>query len=573
MTRQAWLPGEALSRWRALEGPEGGTRAVDQVLRWHARLAARACSSGGRLGHLLVENGICDLRDLEACTWAQLDAGPVGDGQLRYDLEADLDLVAELAPLDRVVALSASLASSTWPVAASESVHETLATRLIDAGRERDAEEVLSRLSWHGPLLDWLERHGSSTSAATRQRLVARAGERVAATHLAPVHRVGLFVRFAELCGDRAWVDRARDELATVSREDAENSGEPEPLETVVALGLAHFGAFDEAMTMLAHLDPVDRWNALVQLVPLAPSASVRAPLVDELIAGAEPLGRQWWRLLDAAPEALDAVVSSMLTIPDEGPRLEALGGVLDRLDPERALPICARMVERARATDPSAPDWTDAWELALEAVAETGCRSLIDVDLARQLTDELLAHPDVDLWREVAPFVPDDRVEAVLELSRSRLEMANHYVVRDRWLAVGFPLLARVPRDQADRWREIGAVQLARTTIDSERLRPWSPAHRRRIILARLSDHQRELLPRWLVTPWLTALGALERPLMAAEDPNERAEARRALDELTATSGWPTVETVVAVYAALGRCSGDDAVAEAMGELSKAGE
>ena len=565
------MPGEALSRWRALEGPGGGpTRAVDQVLRWQARLAARACSSGGRLGHLLVENGLCDLRDLEATTWAQLDAGPVGDGQLRYDLEADLDLVAELAPLDRVVALAARLASSTWPVAEAESVHETLATRLTEAGREAEAEDVLSRLSWHGPLIDWLERHGPSTSDATRWRLVARAGELVAATHLAPVHRVGLFVRFAELCGERAWVDRARDELSTVSREDAENSGEPDPLETTVALGLAHFGAFDEAMSMLANLDAVDRWNALVQLVPMAPSAPVRAALVDELIAGVEPLGRQWWRLLEAAPEALETVISTMLTIPDEGLRLEALGGVLDRLDPERARPICARMVERARANAPAAPDWTDAWERALEAVADTGCRSLIDVELGRRLTDELLARPEIDLWREVAPFVPDDRVEAVLELSRSRLEVANHYVVRDKWLAVGLPLLARVPRDQADRWREVGAAQLARTTTDSERLRPWSPAHRRQVILARLSDHQREFLPHWLVTPWLTALGAAFRTAMAADDPHELADARKTLDELTATSAWPTVETVVAVYAALARCGGDDAVTEALDGLAR---
>ena len=173
--------------------------------------------------------------------------------------------------------------------------------------------------------------------------------------------------------------------------------------------------------------------------------------------------------------------------------------------------------------------------------------------------------------------FVPDDRAEAVLEHARARLAVANHYVDRKRWIALGLAVArARVPVEQAARFRALAAAQIALTGIDGdgkERLAAWDPDEQRTIVLARLSQHQRQFLPRQLVEPWLRALAGSLPPGTWKDggDPGDPADARRALDDgATATAAWPTREQVISVFTLLGRCAGEAAVMECLTALNE---
>lgn len=597
---QATLPAALLGRWRAIE--QGAHPPADPVARvgaWFERLAARMLCSGGRLPRLLVETGLCDVGTLARCVDAQLDAGPLGDAALLYDVEADLDFVAEHAPLDVVEALSAKIAALPFPIDPHHGVHAELARRLLGAGRADAVGPVLARISWDLPLLDWLERHGDALDAEVRGRLLGRAARLVADPHVAPVYRVDRLVRLAVLARERAFLDRARDTLETLSAETIANAGDDEHPRAKLALGLARLGAFDEAMAELGPLDPDDQWDALLRLLPFAPGPAVRARMIDELAARAEPRGRSWWPLVEAAPEVEGRALAACEAIADEDERSNALSLLVGELDEPRARRACAWMLERASALDPDDPGWAERWERVLEALTEAGCASLLDEGARRGLIDALLARATPSLWVEAAPFVPDDRVDVVFARAEAGLAAADHYTSREAWIAVGLPLLARAPAERAAAWLELAATQMAGTGIEGaglERLSPWSPAQQRSIVLARLAHHQQSFLPTWLLRPWLTALcwdlpprlwprweaqldaeelargraRVREESAFPAVDPSERAAARRELDALTAGTAWPSRELVAAVFTALGRCAGADAVTAAAGALAE---
>jgi hypothetical protein len=302
----------------------------------------------------------------------------------------------------------------------------------------------------------------------------------------------------------------------------------------------------------------------------MAPSADVRAALVEELVAERDRFDGRWWLLIEAAPEIAERALTMIEAIPDEGRRLEELSAILEHIHRDRAKEICTWMLEVAER-DRGSPRFTRTLGYALDALSEMGCEALLGDDRRREIVDALLANEERDdLWSAIAEFVPDDRASAVLAVSRARLAVATHYAERDKWLAVGLAVLARAPAAQAAEWREVAAAQLPGTAIESytlDRFAPWSPEQRRAIVLARLAQHQHELLPQWLLEPWRHVMRE-RRAVEIAADPEARADARRVLDALTARTAWPSSKEVHAVLDALERCAGADAVARVCSAL-----
>jgi hypothetical protein len=557
------LPADALARWRALEQRRDDV--VDPVARvrhWLERLRARMLCSSGRLGPLLLDMGLCDLGAIAACVMAQLDAGTAGDGQLVTDVDADIDVLVERGPLDLVEELSRRVARVDWLPNTTGYLEADLARRLLDAGREKECEEALLRITWHGPLLRWLRDNQEALRPETRVRLLARAEDLVATADVRPEFQVAPFVELGEVSGNRTWVDRASEILSTLSPEQIEATGWPDPVADV-ACALAGLGAFDDAMATIATLPQDERWEVLVRLVPMAPGPATRAALIEEIVASRKHFEGRWWLVIEAAPEVAERVLALIEAMPDEERRLEHLSAVVEHVDHERARELCAWMLRFAER-DRAPASWTRIWGCVLDALTEAGCEALVDDDRRRKLVDVLLADPERDLWTSIARYVPDDRASEVLEVSCARLAVAAHYTERDKWIAVGLAVLARVPPKEAARWREIAAAQMAGTGIEGcglERFASWSAAQQRGIVLARLAHHQQEFLPHWLLEPWAQA-ARQQRAIGFAADPEARAEARRALATLTATTAWPTLEQVRAVLDALERCAGVDAVA-----------
>ena len=593
----ALLPKEALASWRALElRPRVHDDPVRRVRDWLDRLAARAWCSGGRLTPLLIATGLCDVEMIADCVRAQIDAGPVPSGPLFYDVESDLDDVAELGSLDLLETFSARLATLDW-LDVHCGLHSVLAARLLEAGRESEIEAVLDRIPWHGPLLDWLERHGASLSAAMRERLMARAARMISSADGLPVYAVGLYVRFAVLAGDRTWLDRAHEVLVTLSEEAIENAADVTHPRAELAWGLARLGAFDEALSISSELDAIDHWSCLLRILRFAPSPAIRAALVDELAAGIEPLGRSWWQLLEEAPETAARCLAIIKANADEDARLDELNYVAQHLAPTDREPVLEWMVHQAKALTPDSPRWARRWERVLEALIETGRQALLDIEPRRSLIDALLARSGRDVWIEAREFVPDDRVAQALEYARNHLALAAHYTDREAWIEIGEPLLARASPEEAARFLEVAAAQLPFTPMEGrkvEKLAPWSTEQKRAIVSTRLLHHQREFLPRYAINPWLEALAssvperlwphwdrwiderALARArvlsastaIVPATEHSENAEARRAFEALTATTAWLSTQEVVSVFMLLGRCEGEAVLASALAEL-----
>ncbi len=146
MAVKAWLPDEALARWRALEERAAPVDATARVLAWLERLRARMLCSSGRLGRLLVATGLSDLDSIGACVRAQLDAGTTGEGQFHTDVDADLDVVVELGSLELAEEVSVKVATREWLSETAGFLHGDLAKRLVDVGRVAEAEvaDILS---------------------------------------------------------------------------------------------------------------------------------------------------------------------------------------------------------------------------------------------------------------------------------------------------------------------------------------------------------------------------------------------------------------------------------------------
>lgn len=594
------LPPEALARWRALEdrGHAGmaGLGPAERVQAWLERLAARAWCSGGRVGRLLIETGLCEVAAITACMLAQLDAGYVDVGALHRDFETDLDVLAERAPLEQVEEISARLAGRDGPGDA-DSFHATLAARLLAAARESEISAVLEQMRWHRPLLAWLTKYGDSLPPTLREPLIARAARLVEATHLPLEYHVDLFTQLAILSGDRAWFSRAGEVRERLPPEHLAATPDLEhPVESL-AWCLARLGDFTAALTMIADLEPRDRWSARLRLLPLAPDPTTRARMIDELVADIEPLELSWSWLVEPAPEIAERALQALETIADPEIRQDEQWAALRHMRGEPARRICMSILAEVAAVEPGSPPWVRTWEYLLDILIESGCEALLGPELRRSLCDELLARPALNLWAEVGPFVPDDRAIAVLARSHAGLTVADHYVDREQWIGLGLPLLDRVPPEQAAQWLALAADAMALTSIDGagrERLAAWNPEQQRAIVRARLAQHQRDFLPNQLIKPWLVALAwalpprlwpdwqghiddavlarqrehACEFAVVPASDSHEQAELRDALERLTATTTWPDHEQVVWVFALLGRCAGEAAITAALAGL-----
>lgn len=589
------LPGEALTRWRALAEPRSLADPAARTLAWIARLRARMLASGGRLTRLLVGAGLCSIDDIVACVHAQLDAGWPRDGALAYDVESDLFAIGSLAPLDSLELLSRRLGDGF------DELHTELARRLLAAGREREAEAALAHVTWHLPLVRLLEEQRDALTPALRERLGERAAGLIDTSHLPAVYHVGLHARVAVACDEPRWLARACEVLDELAPEQLEATPDyAHPLEDV-AWALAELGAFEEGMVAIAGLDPHDRWTAQLRLLPYA-DAATRAELIDELIAAVEPLELAWAWLIDAAPETAARVLPRTWAIADESERFDELSAVVRHLDRAQAEPICAWMLAHARTHALADKHGERVWSDTLEALHARGWAELL-TDADRQaLIDALLADPKLDLWREAAPFVPDDRAVEVLEHAHAQLALADHYMDRELWIALGESLLERAPSELVERWRVRSAEALTLTAIEGaslERFAAW-PEQRDAIVLGRLRHHQREFLFEQLIQPWLLWLGwalppsvvgrasaALERipadvrarqlervpdfTIAVAEDERERARYLAALDQLIEQPGWPTRERVLWVFALLGRCEGEAALVAALTALATA--
>lgn len=544
-----WLPQAALARWQA-------TSAGD-VQSWFEGLLARMVCTGGRVPELLVDLGLCALGDIAACVAAQLAAGPLAHDGLRMDLDADLSLLANRLALDEALALSDGVASHAW-VGDMDALHGDVAARLVAAGREDEALAVLSRIDWHRSLLAWIETHGDAVQPDRRTRLFAAAGRLIATTHLPAEYHVELYAQLAVLAGDRAWLSRAREVLAALPAEAiAATPDLPHPRESL-ALALARLGDPAGALVEIEQLEPRERWSARIGLLPWLPD---RAAAIEALIEDIDRLDVSWGWLVEVAPETSERALRTILAM-DASRRGEELAGVAKYLRGAPAREACALLLARAGAAATGSRAWVDAWEAALDTATAAGCEDAIDEAARCALIDALLELPDVDLWLEAAPYVPPSRAHAVLATAIGGLEVADHYTTRERWIALGLPLLARVPVEQADRFLAQAATQLPRTGIDGKSLATfaaWSPAQQQSIVLGRLAQHQLEFLPRNVIRPWLVGLayalpprlwpdwdGWIDADVLARLREPELVDIEVPEVEPPADGAWPTVDQVV---------------------------
>ncbi|MFV8754927.1 hypothetical protein ACNOYE_30635 [Nannocystaceae bacterium ST9] len=595
------LPAEALARWRAIVPPSPAAEPGERVVAWIAGLRARMLVSGGRLARMLVGLGRCEIETIVECLHAQIDAGWPSIGALEYDVSSDLFAVASRASLDSLARLSARLAELDASAGNFDALHVALAGRLFDEGREREAEAVLARVDWHLPLLRLLESRAAALSPGLRERLLVRTGRLIETSHLPVEYHVGLFAWLAVLARDERWLARARECLAQLAPDQLECTPDyPHPIEDV-AWAQAEFGEFELALATIAELDPRERWTALLRLLPLAHEPATRAAMIEELVAGVEPLELAWAWLLEAAPELGERALARLWAIPDEAARFEELAAAVRHLDRALDEPVCAWMLNHARSLAPDDERRARVWSDTLDALRDRGWAAMLDEPARRALIDELLARPELELWDEAAAFVPDDRVNAVFDHAHAELARADHYVDRERWIALALALVDRTSADRVERWRALAVEAMPLTAIDEdslERLAAWPEDRRAAIVLARLRQHQREFLPGQLIEPWLVWLGwalppsllarapaALERipsevrarqlarvaefTIAVADDEVERARVRGWLDELLARPGWPTHDRVVWVFALLGRCAGEAAIVEALAALA----
>jgi hypothetical protein len=599
------LPAEALARWRALEPAPASAEPVERVVAWIARLQARMLVSSGRLGSLMIATGLCEAEVIVECLHAQLDAGPPGKRALDYDVTSDLFAVASSASLDSLERLSVRLAGLEWASALTgvDELHCDLAGRMVEQGREREAEAALARVDWHLPLIRLLEEQGAALTPRLLERLIQRAARLVASSHLPAEYHVGLFTELAVIGSDRRLLERARSLLITLTPAELEATPDHPHLVEDVAWGLASLGEFDEALASIAELPRSDRWPALIRLLPLSDDPATRAAMIDELFESVEPLEMMWAWLIEAVPEIAPRVLPRLLAIPDETLRFEELAAAARFLTHEQAELPCTWMLTHARTLAPNSPRWPKVWEDTLDALHACGRMTMLDDTARSGLIDELLARPELDLWHEVAAFVPDDRVVAVLEHSTTELGLADHYVDREAWIELGLAVIERAPSELAERWLALAADALALTGIEGaslDRLAAWTPEQRRSIVVARLRQHQLEFLPNHLIQPWLLALGwvlppsliarvpavlaripadvrarqcerTVEFTIVVAPEPIEQARCRAALDDVLALPGWPSHDRVLWVFALLGRCAGEAAMHEALAVLADA--
>lgn len=597
------LPAEALARWLARDpDPKPPASWVARVIAWIARLQARMLVSGGRLGELLIELGSCTVEDLLGCVHAQLDAGPLGEGQLAHDLRADLFVVRRHASLAELERLSARLASTRGE--GVDELHVALAERWLAAGDEAAAERVLARVEWHLPLLRLLEGHAAELSPQLRERLAARTIALLERSGLEPEFHVGILCSLAVITTQSRWLARAEAIVASLPSERLECSPDyAHPIEDL-AWAQAELGDLAGGLARVRTLEPAVRWSGLLRLLPRVPTGASRSALLDELFDLVEPAETSWLWLVELAPELGERVYAQLVALADEDQRFDELGAALRHLPPERAREACAWMLAHARALEPGTRRWWDAWDVLLEGLVEVGEGDLLDDAARRRLLDDALADGRHDSRDELARgsslghFVPADRVADLLAEAIRRLDAADHYLDRCAWLELGATLVERAPAELRERWWSTAIAAKIGTPIErSSDLVGFSLEQQRAIVLGRLDQHQREFLPRQILGTWVIGLAwslpsalvdrvpaalawipadvrarqrskevpAIERVV----DPAERARIERELAERLDARAWPSHECLREVFESLAALEGESALAEALEALA----
>lgn len=592
----ALLPAEALARWRALD-----ERALDsgslgeRVAAWVVRLRVRGLVSGGRLAGLLIELGLCELADVVACFEAQLDAGPLDDRTLGFDLASDRYVIGRLAELDTLERVSRRFAAAQPWAGNGDDLHVAAAERWLAAGDELAAERALERVDWHRELLDWLERHAAYIDLARRDRLAARTIALLERTQLESEYHVGVLCRLALALDDERWLDRARtlvDELPPARR-----VGTPDyanPLEEL-AWVRARRGDLEGALADVFAFEPEARWSALLRLLPLVPEGPARGRSLDVLVELVALLDASWAWLLDAAPELGERGFVGIMAIGDVTRRFDELAAALRHLPSARHHEACTWLLAHARTLELGTRAGSDAWDIVLEGLVEVGMTALLDDASRRALLDAALAHDTVAEWPALVHVVPDDRAAALLEHACERLAAADHYLDRNAWIALGRALVARGRCDEgvvARFWALAGPAKVGTPIEHLDDLDGFTLAQRRTIVLARLAQHQHEFVPGQLFDRWLMLLGwslpaawlgpaasrisaeVRERQREAGVTPPEpvalaeRAALERALAGWLRDPAWTTPQRVVEVFVALVRLDGAEAACEPLARL-----
>lgn len=592
----ALLPAEALECWRALdEGALESGSLGERVAAWVVRLRARALLSGGRLAALLIELGLCELADVVACFEAQLDAGPLDDHTLGFDLASDRHVIGTLADLDTLERVSLRFAAAPAWVGNGDDLHVAAAERWLAAGDELAAERALQRVDWHRGLLDWLERHAAHIDLERRDRLAARTLALFERTQLESEYHVGVLCRLALACDDERWLERARTLVAALP--PPRLVGTPDyanPLEEL-AWVRARRGDLEGALADVFAFEPEARWSALLRLLPLVPAGPTRARLLDALVELVAPLDASWAWLLDAAPELGERGFVGIMAIHDAPRRFDELAAALRHLPSVRHHEACTWLLAHARTLELGTRAGSSAWDIVLEGLVEVGMTALLDDASRRALLDAALAHDRVSEWPALVHVVPDDRVAALLEHACERLAAADHYLDRNAWIAAGRVLVARGASDEdvvARFWALASRAKVGTPIEQRDDLDGFTLAQRRTILLARLAQHQREFVPAQLFDRWLMLLGwslpaawlgpAASRIPAEVRERQREAEAtppepvalaeRAALEQQLAAwlrdPAWPTSQRVVEVFVALVRLDGAKAAGEPLARL-----
>src|SRR5690606_18472346 len=106
-----------------------------------------------------------------------------------------------------------------------------------------------------------------------------------------------------------------------------------------------------------------------------------------------------WVWLLESLPETAPRVLPRLWAIPDESLRFEELSLAARHLDREHAEPVCAWLLAYARKHALPDKDAAAIWEHTLDALHHCGCAALLEQASRHALIDQLLAHPELDLW------------------------------------------------------------------------------------------------------------------------------------------------------------------------------
>lgn len=562
------LPAEALRRHA--EAVASSAAPGDLSAHWRRALVVSAMhrrATAGRLAALLLDTDLCAVDELVRCVDLHVDAPPAAQTELAFDLDDTRFVAFQRAPLASLDALASRLALLIGPARheLGDPSQARLAVRLALAGDLDGSAAAMRRITWHLELASALREVWPRLPDDLRAEFAGRLWSAVATSGLPAVFHVRFFCEVAAWTGDVARLDAAEAAVRALPASDLEVSPDhAHPLEDL-ADAFAAFDRWDDALAIVRGLDAPDRWTALYRLLPRAKDPARRASLRADLVDVTEDLDLA--RLLERAPEAWPDALELVDAIDDPDERFEVQCEVASRLPHEPARALCTQLVDEVLRHPPSLAHaaGADRWTALLATLTASSCEDLLPATRRAALCDALLANPTVDLWPEAIPYVPDDRVDAVLALVSSRLARATHYLDRDEAMSLGLALLPRLDANRRAAFLAFARTHAPRVCWDrlpKDSVRVWPDDDARWIVSERLRIHQREFLDARSVTRWrrlcddATAYpcepdeDALRDALEAAGD--DDAAALRALARTRAIGGRAAVEAVFDDVAAL---------------------